>query len=1016
MLPQDVQAFKQIVTMAQRGEKAEAHARLLTLLRTYPDEISLLLWLAQTSPDLTSAGQYIAQAKALSPNQTEVIAAEKWLDGEKAKNSGQASSPHPNPNAGSGPQVAAATQPETCYGKIYIYENANPTPKEFELNDTSILIGRSQTNNNISLSDTTVSREHARLYFERDSWWLENRSIKNPTSIKGVAVSNNIPLKHNDSFEIGPYNIRLGYSDELKNSKTRTILPEEFRPILEIAYEGHSSSYTLEKNLVTLGRTPDNDIVVPNVALSVHHAVFTKNGQDYMIENKSAQGLYIKGQKFPRKLLDNDDVIRIYDGQGNIVLTMTYRNELNPYGKERTFLKLKPDQTVVRIGRDTSNDLVLPYPQVSAQHAQIIRQNNGTFLHDLGSTNGTFVGDQRITKGRDVPIKPGDTILIAGYQLIYQEDNISQASSTEVRLDVLNLYKAVEDRDKKTKILLNNISLSIQPKEFVALLGGSGSGKSTLMDAINGFRTADKGKVLINGDATFQQNPAYRAKLGYVPQDDIIHQDLIVERALYYAAKLRLPPDTKKEDLQKRVEQVLSDVGMTERRQVKVAQLSGGQRKRVSIALELLANPNLLFLDEPTSGLDPGLDKIMMTLLRNLADQGRTVVLVTHATGNIMVCDKVVFLARDGRLAFFGTPAEALDFFGVREFADIYVKLEVKENYEKAEEEYQKSNYYHKYIEQPLRAIRAQSQQTTSRPLAPAKALRVSAWGQFLILVQRYAELIWLDRVNLLILLLQAPIIGCVLALVAGDKAFIDGTIVIDTQRLLFIMAVSSVWLGTSNSARELAKEANIYRRERLVNLQVVPYILSKVTVLALLCVVQSLSLTLVVIARVGAPNDPLFLLGGLELAIGVWLTTMAGVGMGLLVSALASNPDRALTIVPVILVPQIILGGVIFSLDGPGQALSYVTVSKWSLDGLGTSTNLNRLEYYAINKMGLPPTPQKAFDPANYDLSPQKDKKDNESQDSRRVHLLIRWSILAGMTILFIGLACQFQKRRDKA
>src|SRR5947209_11724316 len=226
------------------------------------------------------------------------------------------------------------------------------------------------------------------------------------------------------------------------------------------------------------------------------------------------------------------------------------------------------------------------------------------------------------------------------------------------------------------------------------------------MDALNGLRIAQGGTVFYNGVDYYHNLAAFSTQLGYVPQDDIVHRELTVERALYYAAKLRLPSDFTKEQIQWRIDEVLEDVEMTDRRGLLVSKLSGGQRKRVSIALELLANPGVFFLDEPTSGLDPGLDRKMMALLRQLADRGRTIILVTHATNNINTCDYVCFLCRGGRLAYYGPPEEAKKFFGKTDFSEIYSALEPTEENpkipEEAEARFKASADYRRYVAGPL--------------------------------------------------------------------------------------------------------------------------------------------------------------------------------------------------------------------------------------------------------------------------------------------------------------------------
>src|SRR6266567_2740437 len=275
---------------------------------------------------------------------------------------------------------------------------------------------------------------------------------------------------------------------------------------------------------------------------------------------------------------------------------------------------IKMTGTELTIGRKPDNTLVLSHPQVSAHHARLVREGGTYRILDLNSTNHVYVNAQLTANWL---LKLGDEIRIGPYRLVYEGNQLAQYDESNfIRIDAHNLRKY----GNNNVVLLNNISVAIPPRTFVALVGGSGAGKSTLMDALNGLRPAQEGKVLYNGQDYYRNLAAYSTQIGYVPQDDIVHRDLTVERALYYAAKLRLPRDFTNEQIEQRIKEVLEDVEMTGKRHLMIKKLSGGQRKRVSIALELLANPSVFFLDEPTSGLDPGLDRKMMYLLRKLAD------------------------------------------------------------------------------------------------------------------------------------------------------------------------------------------------------------------------------------------------------------------------------------------------------------------------------------------------------------------------------------------------------------
>lgn len=274
------------------------------------------------------------------------------------------------------------------------------------------------------------------------------------------------------------------------------------------------------------------------------------------------------------------------------------------------------------------------------------------------------------------------------------------STSEPLRVDAIALRQTVGPRAEK--VLINDISLSILPGEFVALVGGSGSGKSTLLDALNGFRPARQGRVFVNGTDYYANMQDYKHRLGYVPQDDIIHRELTVEDALYFTARLRLPANSSAEEVRARADEALDEVEMTDQRRLQITRLSGGQRKRVSIATELISRPGLLYLDEPTSGLDPVLERRLMLLLRRLADEGRTVIAVTHATANIDVCDKVAFLGRGGRLCFFGSPDDALSFFGAESITSIYDMLDASDEApERWEQQYRTSRFFQQYVSDP---------------------------------------------------------------------------------------------------------------------------------------------------------------------------------------------------------------------------------------------------------------------------------------------------------------------------
>ncbi len=972
--------------------------------------------------------------------------------------------------------------------------------QELKLKGEPVTVGR-EPGNSLLINHPQVSRRHVQLSYNGQGWLLENLSQANPALVNGYPVQGPVIVPPDAPIQLGtaivlvvtadspvaasdPQNslrpqpnlsqvanqasgyanpAQPGVQPSFANSQnghggpvaappqaqiaedagfgTMVIGPKP--PLLKVAYADNnreiSKEFVLIQPQINIGRAPENDIQIPIPTVSRNHATLKAGPHGYtLLDRGGANGLMFNGQRFQERNLVDGDVIRIGDNYGNFV-SLTYEDSARPAISQNLTLQLDPSVQTITIGRAPDNFMRLDYPAVSAHHAVIRRQGYGATIEDLGSRNGTYVRGERVQAHRPVELNPGDAIQIASYQLNYQPGQIGQAASDKVRIDALHLRKAVNNN---SLVLLNDISLTIQPKEFIALVGGSGAGKSTLMDALNGFRPASEGAVLFNGDDYYRNFAIYRTSLGYVPQDDIIHRELPVDRALYYVAKLRLPEDTTNAEIEQRVVEVLADVDMLQRRDVPVFKLSGGQRKRTSIAVELLAKPNLLFLDEPTSGLDPGLDKRLMYLMRRLADQGRTVILVTHATTNINVCDKVVFLGRGGKLCFFGTPQKALEFFDVREFPDIYTKLEeTPTSADEWEAKFRQSPYFQENIVRPQTTIPAPAHpapvpypQMYGAPGYPPpppqpyqKPLRspaVSAFNQFMILTRRYAELIIRDRVNLIFLILQAPIIGIILGLVAGRGVFEAGPghPASLAQQVSFMLAMSGVWLGTINAAREITKENAIYMRERLVNLGVLPYIASKVFVLAILGLIQSILLIVILAIFSGLPEKGALFPSFMELTFSLWLTTLAGIGMGLLVSALASNTDKAVSIIPIILIPQIILSGVIFNLSGPTKAFSYITITKWSLDSLGTTADLNR-----IFIAGMDDQQRAGFFATGCDyervsgIFNGNDYADNGctinddgTLGNRAVHLFVRWFILILMTALFLYGTYFVQKRKD--
>lgn len=699
-----------------------------------------------------------------------------------------------------------------------------------------------------------------------------------------------------------------------------------------------------DKNTITLGRGYDNDIVINSPIVSQHHAIITLQDDMCTIKDtNSTNGIIINNTRTFSHNLKDGDIIKIdsitHHHEEAITIIYSLVNEDESQRWVQFYLK---GRTFITIGRGANNDILLKHPLVSRNHARILRKENIFYLEDLKSTNGTFINGNAVNSL--IQLREGDEIFIGNTKLIFYNDKISYYLITKgLSLETIEIGKTIKEttgllRSKKDKKLLDNISISIKPGELVAIIGGSGAGKSTFIDTLNGLRKATEGVVLVNNDDFYANYSAYKSITGYVPQQDIVYENLTVEKMLCYAARLRMPKDTSEEELNDRIKQVIKEVELEGREQVFIKNLSGGQKKRVSIAVELLADPQLFFLDEPTSGLDPGMERSLMELLRKLADMGKTIVLITHAMANLHLCDKIVFLGSGGRLCFFGSPAGALDFFGVNDFAEIYNLISNES--EIYCDKFKTSNY--NIYSKPL------CKKTCLKRQVP-KVKGQSSWKQFCILSKRYLKLTLSDTQRFLILLGQAPVVAILLGLVTKKNAF---SIYENTCQVLFTLACSGVWIGLINSIQEVCKERVIYKRERAVNIKLLPYIGSKLLVLGGICAVQSISIILIFNQFISFPKG-YHLVWNLkfELIVTMFLTLFSATVMGLAVSALVTNNDRAMSTAPFFLIPQIIFSGFIFKLSGISDNLSNVIIAKWSLRAMSVSLKINELPLKIIEE-----------------------------------------------------------------
>jgi len=698
-----------------------------------------------------------------------------------------------------------------------------------------------------------------------------------------------------------------------------------------------------------VGRDPLSDIVIDDARVSWHHAILRPDADHWTLEDEhSTNGTYADGRRVHQWGVGPGSVIRFGSAADGPCVTLADRPAPAPERpsavsmpaftgtfRQPTTVRPLPARTI-RIGRAADNDLVVDDLIVSRRHAELRAMPDGTYeIVDLGSHNGTYLNGQPVARAT---MGPGDIVGIGHSAFCLVGDQLQEYVDTgEVSLDVQDLTVAV---DRGRKVLLDQVSFPVGEKCLLAVVGPSGAGKSTLLNALTGQRPADRGTVLYDGRDLYRDYAELRQRIGLVPQDDILHAQLTVHSALSYAAELRFPQDTAKAERQARVEEVVRELGLQQRAEQPVHSLSGGQRKRVSVALELLTKPSLLFLDEPTSGLDPGMDRSVMHMLRGLADDGRTVIVVTHSVLSLDVCDRLLVLAPGGKVAYYGLPGDALAFFGFEHWPEAFESFEGDQERDWAGE-FRESPFQRQYI----RNSSAQPRLLGSGPVPVAPPPRPrSRSAQLGTLVRRYAAALAADRTFLAIMIALPFVMGAMARALAGSRLTQE-----TAMNALLILCVGGVLTGAANAVRELVKERAIYRRERAVGLSRSAYLLSKVVVLGAITVSQAVVLTLVGLFGVdlNAPRGKGVLMPPLiEITVAVALLAFTAMMLGLLVSALVRKEEVTMPLLVLLAIIQVVFCGALLKLHGvPGlEQLSWLVPSRWALGGMAGTIGLARI------------------------------------------------------------------------
>ena len=647
----------------------------------------------------------------------------------------------------------------------------------------------------------------------------------------------------------------------------------------------------------------------------------------------SANGTFINGDKIDRITL-TDSVDITIGGQNGPQVRLTVAPEVDDDadGHEEDGEGSAPDHIPLPprldIGSNANNDVVIRHPDVADFHATIALSPRGH--HEVIDNTGNHATRiNQVSISRRYRLAVGDVITVGPFLRRYTGNALE-------RLEAEGGYSFVADGLSVTageKRLIDNISFQLRPRTLTAVIGPSGAGKSTLLGALTGRRPATKGQVLVGGLDLYKNYASLKNRIGLVPQSDLLHTNLTTRKALEYAAGLRFPRDVSAETQKKRVSEVIDLLGLTERQDLKIEALSGGQRKRASVALELLTQPELLFLDEPTSGLDPGLDRQVMNQLRDLANGGRTVLVVTHSVANLDVCDEVILLAPGGKLAYHGPAHRVLPEFAANDWSEVFDKLGKPDSLPKRK--------------RPVEPRKADA--TEKANISPVKTQRWVA--QLTTLIARYMHVIASDKYFLALLGLLPFVLAMVGYAVGTDNGFGPGEeedfgLNPQARPLLLVLILGASFMGLSASVQELVKERTIYDRERSVGLSASAYMASKILVLGVLVSLQTTIFVLITLASREMPDSGVVLASPVtEVLVATLALALSSMLLGLLISALVSSTEVTMPALVLTTMGQVVLSGAVpIRQSGLLDVVGLPNPGYWAMNMMAATSDLNTI------------------------------------------------------------------------
>ncbi len=719
-----------------------------------------------------------------------------------------------------------------------------------------------------------------------------------------------------------------------------------------------------------IGRDPTSDFVLADPRVSWQHAVLSQQDGSWVLQDSgSTNGTFVDQRRVRHLVISGDCSVRLghpVEGPQLHCALLSSPDQAGAPGRvqDGTAFWLERDQPPpaihlpqqrqssvrppsavlampakrLRIGRAPDNDVVVADLSVSRYHAELRRTSRGEFeIADLDSHNGTFLNGQRITIA---PVTETDLIGVGPATFQRVGDQLQEFLDTG---DISLSARELTVRLPGGKVLLDHMSFPLGERCLLGVIGPSGAGKSTLLGALTGIAPATEGQVLYDGRDLYKSYAELRHRIGLVPQENILHTQLTVRRALQFAAQLRFPRDTSKLERKRRIDEVLGELALTAHADTRTSALSGGQQKRVNVALELLTKPSLLFQDEPTSGLDPGLDKSVMEQMAKLAHDGRTVIVVTHSVANLNLCDRLLVLVPGGKVAFFGPPADGLRHFGQSDWAEVFQAFETQPGRDWAGE-FRSSPYYSRYITTEMASSPSPAAGTRQAPQAPAARNKLAHMRT---LCRRYLAVIASDRLYLGVLAGLPVALGLLVRVIPSPQGLV-GPNNVDATSLLLVLAVGACLSGTANAIWEIVKERSVYGRERAAGLSAGAYLMSKLIILGLLSGLQA-----VVLVAVGLIGRPLPKQGALlvhlplvELMLAMFALGVASMTLGLLLSSLVDTSDKAMPLLVVVVMFEVVLSGGIFPLHGKVglEQVSWLSPSRWGYAATASTTNLNNV------------------------------------------------------------------------